>query len=207
MKPKPALALSMALGSFLFFPLEWWAVEVAGSIPLLLAVALGGLLAGTFGLILGLRALKVLSGGKAYGQAMGASLIGGFAIVFWCVLVPFMIVFALPARQQDAGGAALSQNMENMRILIRQSKTFHRDFGRLPVKLEELVEKNYTPADLLYDSRDPLRDAPSYRLILRDLPPESEWDRVPMLEGRWPDDRGRRLLGYASERIGTIGPD
>ena len=154
-------------------------------------------------MILGLRALKPLSGGKAYGQAMGASLVGGFAVVFWCVLVPFMILFALPARQQDATSPEISQSMEHMRVLIRQSKTFQRDFGRMPVKVEELVEKNYVPARMLFDPRDPLRDAPSYRLMLRELPPEADWDRIPILEGRWPDARGRRLLGYASERIGT----
>ncbi|MGA0368437.1 MAG: hypothetical protein ACO3N7_03200, partial [Kiritimatiellia bacterium] len=145
--------------------------------------------------------------GAVYGLAMTGSLTGGFSMVFWAVMVPMMMIFALPAREMDSREPELEKSREQMRVWVRHIKTFYRDQGRMPVKLEELVDKGYARPYLLYDPRQTRRDAPSYRLMLQQMPPEAEWGKYPVLEGRIPNPRdGTRLIGYLDESFGTVSP-
>lgn len=96
---------------------------------------------------------------------------------------------------------ALARSEKQMRVIIRQIKTFYAEEGRVPANIEELVEKNYIRLELMYDPRVPLRDAPGYRIMLREMPPMDLWAQTPALEGRWPDPEGRRLIGFLDEHI------
>lgn len=144
--------------------------------------------------------------GRVYGLAMTGGITGGFALIFWVVMVPMLLIVALPAREADPVDPAVEQSRRQMKVLVRQVKSFQREHGRLPVKLAELVEKEMIPTHLLYDPRQARRDAPSYRLMVRDMPPKAEWAATPLLEGRIPDREGFRLLAYPDESLGTVRP-
>lgn len=145
--------------------------------------------------------------GSVYGLTMTGNLTGGFSLIFWVVMVPMMLIFAIPARDADPVEPVVEQSRDQMRIWVRHIKTFYRDEGRMPVKLEELVDKGYAQDYLLYDPRQSSKDAPSYRLMLREMPPESDWATLPVLEGRIPHPRdGTRLVAYLDESVGVISP-
>lgn len=172
-----------------------------------LKVALPALALAVASLVMASAIFRRKPQGAVYGLAMTGGLTGGFSVVFWLVMVPMMLIFALPAREADPEEPLVVQSREQMRIWVRHLKTFYRDEGRFPVKLEELVEKGYAPAYLLYDPRQTRRDAPSYRLMLREMPPEADWGRVPVLEGRIPHPRdGTRLLAFLDESTGQTAP-
>ncbi len=170
-------------------------------------VALPAVFLGFVSLIMGVLLLKKKPSGKEYGLAVTGSITGGLAIIFWVVMVPMMMVFALPARDADPEQPLVEQSGEQMKIWVRHIKTFYRDKARLPVKLEELVVEGYAPESLLYDARQTRKDSPSYRLMVREMPPESAWATTPILEGRIPNPRdGTRLIAYPDERLGVIQP-
>ena len=203
--PAP-LSLILALISLAVFPLGIFVMEQTHAWAPALSVAIPALVFATAGLVVGCLLLNTKPSGKRYGYAMGGSLTGGFSIVFWMVMVPMLLLIAYPAKQTEAEDPDLEQSKKQMVILVRHLKTFNKEFGRLPVKMEELVEKGYIPVHILYDPRQQRRDAPSYRMMVQTLPPESEWGTVPLLEGRIPDANGHRLYAYANETTGTIPP-
>ncbi|GEM_PF-1256781 len=203
--PAP-LSLILALISLALFPLGIFVMEQTHAWAPALSVAIPALIFATSGLVVGCLLLQTKPSGKRYGYAMGGSLTGGFSIVFWVVMVPMLLLIAYPAKQTEAQDPELEQSKKQMVILVRHLKTFEKDFGRLPVRMEELVEKSYIPLRILYDPRQPRRDAPSYRLMVQTLPPEDQWSKIPLLEGRIPDADGYRLYAYADETTGTIPP-
>jgi hypothetical protein len=172
-----------------------------------LSVALPALLLAGIGIAIGMRIFSKKPTGKTYGMAMTGSLTAGFSIVFWLVMVPMMLLIAYPARQLDSADPAIEQSRKQMTILVRHLKTFQHEYGRLPVRLEELIEAGYIPSHLLYDPRQQREDAPSYRLMVQELPPESEWATTPILEGRIPDKDGNRLSAFTNETTGLISPN
>jgi competence protein ComGC len=197
--------LLLALLSLALFLPGVWIMERTRAWMPTLQVALPALVLAGIALTLGWRMLGGHPTGKTYGLAMGGSLTAVFSLVFWMVMVPMLLIVALPAREADSPEPELNQSCAQMKIWVRQIKSFHLDRGRMPLALEELVEEGYAPESLLYDPRQRTRDAPSYRLIAREMPPESEWDRVPMVEGRIPHARdGTRLIVFASERCAPI---
>ena len=176
--------------------------EILSLHPLLAAAIV---LAAT-GLALGIAVLRTRPSGKVYGLAMTGGIAGGFSILFWVSMVPMMLIIAYPARQSDPVDPEIEQSRKQMTILVRHLKTFEQEFGRLPVRLEELVDKGYMLPHTLYDPRQKKRDAPSYRLMVRELPPREEWSSTPILEGRIPDGEGYRLSAYADETTGRLPP-
>ena len=199
----PALPLALAFASLLLAAL-FITICLQGhySFFILMATATPALFAATGALTLGVVTLRKRPPGAPYGFAMGGSLLGGFALIFWFAMLPLIFIIMLPAMDADPADPQLAVSEKRMRILIRQTKAFHLQTGRLPHRLEELVQVGLTPERNLYDPRTPLRDLPSYRLILDEMPPESEWADTPAIEGRIPDENGYRLLGYLDERIG-----
>lgn len=169
-----------------------------------LQVALPAMLLAVSSLVLGICILRKKPQGATYGLAMTGSLVGGFSLVFWVVMVPMLLIVALPARELDADEPLVEQSCEQMKIWVRHVKTFHREEGRMPVKLEELIEKGYARDYLLYDPRQKTQDAPSYRLMLRTMPPEADWAVSPVIEGRIPHPvDGTRLIVFLTEECGT----
>ncbi|MCC5847310.1 MAG: hypothetical protein JJU29_04375 [Verrucomicrobia bacterium] len=199
----PALPLALAVSSLLLAA-AFITICLQGrySFFILMATATPALFAATGALTLGVYTVRKRPPGAPYGFAMGGTLLGGFALVFWFAMLPLIFMVMLPAMDAEPADANLATSEKRMRILIRQTKAFHMQTGRLPLRLEELVQAGFTPAANLYDPRTTLRDQPSYRLILDEMPPESEWANTPALEGRIPDENGYRLLGYLNERIG-----
>jgi len=108
----------------------------------------------------------------------------------------------LPARSLDPEDSLEAQSEKQMRIIIRQSKSFYHDRGRLPVQLEELAQEGYVAWSILHDPRDSVRDRLSYRLLLQEMPAEDRWAESLILEGRWPNEQGERLIGFLDEHIG-----
>lgn len=203
--PSP-LPLILGLVSLLLFAPGLWIMESTRSWGPTFSVAVPALFLGILSVGAGVNILKSKPSGGRYGWAMTGSLSGGFSVVFWACMVPILLIVALPARDLDPVDPELETARKQIRLWVRHVKTFHRETGRLPVKLEELVEKGYAPGTLLYDPRQKRRDAPSYRLMVNQLPPPADWSQVPLLEGRIPDQRGRRLLAYADESTGLTPP-
>lgn len=201
----PALPLLLALAS-LSLAIVFVVLTINGhyTFPLLIGFSVPALFSAVGALSLGLLTLSRKPAGAPYGYAMGGSLLGGFSLVFWIVKIPLMFLILLPAMSQDTEDPDIATSAKQMRILIRQTKSFHHDTGRMPLRLEELVQEGYVQNQMLYDPRDTLKDVPSYRLLLREMPPQNTWPDTPILEGRWPDINGNRLLGYLDEHIGTI---
>lgn len=201
----PALPLILALISLLFAVIfVVLTINRHYSLPLLVGFSVPAIFAAVGALTLGLQTIQRKPSGAPYGFAMGGSLLGGFSLIFWTVKIPLMFLILLPAMSETAGDPDIARSSKQMRIIIRQTKTFYADVGRLPVQLEELVQEGYIRNAKMYDPRDRLRDVPSYRLLLREMPPPERWAETPALEGRWPDAEGNRLLGYLDERITTI---
>jgi hypothetical protein len=198
--------LTLALLSLGLFPLGISVMEETQAWPPALGVALPAMGVGAIALALGCRMLKTRPSGKRYGFGVAAGYAGGFAIIFWSVMVPMLLLIAYPARQLDSVDPVLDQSRKQMVILVRHIKTFHKDHDRLPVKLEELVEKGYIQPHLMYDPRQQRRDAPSYRLMVRELPSPEDWGHIPILEGRIPDAEGHRLCAFADETTGSLPP-
>ncbi len=196
---RPLLLAGMAL---LLFAPGLFVLEKTRQIPPLLAIAALGVLFAIAALVSGLGRLRKKPSGKSYGFAVGGSIAGLFALLFWIVMVPLLILFALPARQADPEDPLIEESRRQMRVIVRQIKSFHREQGRLPVKIEELVEKKYLQNRLLYDPRDRVKAVPSYRILGQDLPPPEQAATTPLLEGRWPDALGKRLLAFSDETIG-----
>lgn len=172
-----------------------------------LAVALPAILLAAIGMALAIWILKTKPSGKTYAFAMIGSLTGGFSILFWVVMVPMMLLIAYPARQIDPDNPLIAQSEKQMVILVRHIKTFEQEFGRLPVRLEEMIDAGYIQPHLLYDPRQRKRDAVSYRLMVQELPPVTQWSSVPILEGRIPDEDGKRLCAFANETTGILSPN
>ena len=203
--PAPIPLILGILALMLFIP-GLWILETNRNWAPSLLVAVPALILGTLSVVAGAGILKTKPSGGRYGWAMVGSMAGGFSIVFWLVMVPMLIFVALPARELDPVDEELAASQKQIRMWVRHTKTFVQLEGRFPVKLEELVDKGYAPALLLYDPRQQKRDAPSYRYMVRELPPEASWSQVPILEGRIPDSEGRRLLAYADETTGFTQP-
>jgi len=202
----PVLPLLLALGSLAVFPLGIAVMERTQAWAPALKVALPAVALASVGLGLGVAVLNTKPSGKTYGLAMTGSLTGGLSILFWMAMVPMLLIIAYPARQSDPVDPDIELSRRQMLVLTRHLKTFDREFGRLPVRLEELVDKGYILPNALYDPRQQRRDAPSYRLMVTELPPEDQWDSVPILEGRIPDAEGFRLTAFANETTGVIPP-
>jgi hypothetical protein len=203
--PAPA-PLALGLFSLLLFAPGLWIMDNTRTWAPTLLVAVPALLLGTLSLVAGIRILRSRPSGGRYGWAMTGGLCGGFSLVFWICMVPMLLIVALPARDLDPADPELEQSRKQIRLWVRHVKSFHRETGRLPVRLEELVDKGVAPQILLYDPRQRRRDAPSYRLTVDELPPPEAWSDVPILEGRIPDRQGRRLLAYADESTGMTEP-
>jgi competence protein ComGC len=201
----PALPFLLSLVSIVF-AIVFVVLTINGhyTLPLLVGFSVPAIFCATGALTLGLATLRRKPAGAPYGFAMGGSLLGGFSLVFWIVKIPLMFVILLPAMSEDAADPLVAQSSKQMRIIIRQTKSFYKDTGRMPVQLEELVQEGYIRNSKMYDPRDRLRDVPSYRLLIREMPPQEKWAETPVLEGRWPDADGNRLLGFLDEHIGTI---
>lgn len=202
----PLLSLLLALASLALFPAGILVMERTRAWVPALKVALPAMALAAAGLAAGVAVLRTRPAGKTYGLAMTGGITGAFSILFWGSMVPMLLIIAYPARQADPGNPPLEQSRKQMVILVRHIKTFERDHDRLPVRLEELVSKGYTPSHLLYDPRQKRRDAPSYRLQVQELPPRADWGRIPILEGRIPDAEGFRLSAYADETTGLLPP-
>lgn len=201
----PALPLILALISLLFaFLFVVLTINGHYTFPLLVGFSVPAIFTAMGALTLGIATLRRKPPGTPYGFAMGGSLLGGFSLIFWIVKIPLMFVILLPAMSEASADPQIAASQKQMRIIIRQTKTFYSDFGRMPVQIEELVQEGYVQNAMLYDPRDTLKDVPSYRLLLREMPPQEAWSGTPVLEGRWPDVDGNRLLGYLDEHIGTI---
>ncbi|WFB35540.1 hypothetical protein P3T73_15415 [Kiritimatiellota bacterium B12222] len=206
-KPFPLLPLFFGFLSLAFFIPGIAVMEKTRAWGPTMMITFPALLLGVMSVALGMLILTKKPQGSVYGQAMTGSITGAFSVLFWLVMVPMMMIFALPARDADTSEPMVEQSQEQMRVWVRHIKTFHRDQGRMPVKLEELVEKGYAPVYLLYDPRQLSKDAPSYRLMLREMPPESEWGTSPVLEGRIPNPKdGTRWVAYLDESFSTVGP-
>lgn len=202
----PLLSLLLALASLALFPVGILEMERTRAWAPALKVALPAMALAAAGLAAGVAVLRTRPSGKTYGLAMTGGITGAFSILFWGSMVPMLLIIAYPARQADPVDPQLEQSRKQMVILVRHLKTFARDHDRLPVRLEELVQKGYTQPDLLYDPRQKRRDAPSYRLMVQSLPPQADWGTLPVLEGRIPDADGFRLSAYADETTGLIPP-
>lgn len=198
--PAPLPLMSGMMALLLFIP-GLWILETNRNWTPTLLVAVPAFILGCVSIYLGNRILKSKPSGGRYGWAMVGSLAGGFSLVFWVVMVPVLIFIALPARDMDPVNEELEVSRKQIRMWVRHTKTFVREEGRFPVKLEELVEKGYAQPLQLYDPRQARRDAPSYRYMVDALPPEEEWSSVPLIEGRIPDALGRRLIAYPDETI------
>jgi hypothetical protein len=206
-RPFPVLPLLFGLLSLALFVPGIAIMERSRAWLPTLQVAVPALILAVVSMVIAAAIFRKKPQGSVYGLAMTGSLTGGFSVVFWLVMVPMMLIFAIPARDADPVEPVVEQSREQMRIWVRHIKTFYRDEGRFPVKLEELVDKGYAQDYLLYDPRQALKDAPSYRLMLQEMPPESEWGRIPVLEGRIPHPRdGTRLLAYLDETVGQTAP-
>ena len=203
--PAP-IPLICGLSALLLFIPGLWILETNRNWTPSLLVAVPALALGALSVFTGRKIFQSKPTGGRYGWAMVGSMAGGFSIVFWIVMVPMLIFVALPARDQDPIDEDLATSQKQIRMWVRHTKTFVQDEGRFPVKLEELVEKGYAPTLLLYDPRQKRRDAPSYRYMVQHLPPEENWGVVPILEGRIPDDQGRRLLAFADETTSFTEP-
>jgi hypothetical protein len=199
--PSP-LPLILGLVALLLFAPALWIMEANRAWAPTLQVAIPALLLGAVSVWAGMAILKSKPSGGRYGWAMTGSLCGGFSLVFWICMVPMLLLVALPARDLDPEDPELEQARKQIRLWVRHVKSFHGEYGRLPVKLEELVDKGYAPDILLYDPRQKRRDAPSYRLTVDQFPPVENWSVVPLLEGRIPDRQGRRLLAYPDGSTG-----
>lgn len=203
--PSP-VPLALGLISLLLFAPGLWIMDSTRTWTPTLLVAAPALLLGTLSLATGIRILRSRPSEGRYGWAMTGSLCGGFSLVFWVCMVPMLLIVALPARDLDPADPELEQSRKQIRLWVRHVKSFHRENGRLPLRLEELVDKGIAPQILLYDPRQRRRDAPSYRLTVDELPPTEVWSEVPILEGRIPDPQGRRLLAYANETTALTEP-
>lgn len=202
-RPFPFLPLLFGLLSLALFVPGIAIMERSRAWLPTLQVAVPALILAVASLVIASAIFRKKPQGSIYGLAMTGGISGGFSVVFWLVMVPMMLIFAIPARDADPMEPMVEQSREQMRIWVRHIKTFYRDEGRFPVKLEELVDKGYAPEYLLYDPRQARKDAPSYRLMLREMPAESDWGRLPVLEGRIPHPRdGTRLLAYLDESTG-----
>lgn len=201
-EPKTLSALPLCGGilAFVWFGIHIFLGKLGSNLPLYIGLAIPPVLLSGFAFLRGWGHLRVSSDRKGLG--IGTGLVGTLGLTFWIFMVPLIAFFALPALEQDDTTTPLEQrSQDNMRILIRHIKTFHRREGRMPVKLEELVDRAYAPVHLLYDPRDPRKDAPGYRLRA-ELPSDTNaWTTVPALEGRWPNKDGRRLIGTWNEKI------
>jgi hypothetical protein len=202
----PVLPLVLALASLALFPLGIAVMEQTQAWIPALKVSLPAVAVAFAGLLLGVRILQTRPQGKTYGLAMIGSLTGGFSILFWMTMVPMLLIIAYPARQSDPTDPEIALSQKQMLVLVRHLKTFEQEFGRLPVRLEELVDKGYIQPHTLYDPRQRKRDAPSYRLMVRELPSSEDWEEIPILEGRIPDREGYRLSAFANETTGRIPP-
>lgn len=185
--------------SLLMFAPGLWIMDQTRSWGPSLLLTVPALLLGLASVMTSRRIITSSPSGGRYGWAMTGGLCGGFSMVFWVCMVPILLLVALPARDLDPENSDLEQSRKQIRLWVRHVKTFHRDNGRLPVRLEELVAEGLAPEMLLYDPRQKRRDAPSYRLMVNELPPPEDWSSVPILEGRIPDARGRRLLAFPDE--------
>ncbi len=201
----PALPLILSLVSLVFaIVFVVLTINRHYSFPLLIGFGVPAIFCAVGALTLGLQTISRKPSGAPYGFAMGGSLLGGFSLIFWIVKIPLMFLILLPAMSETAGDPDIATSSKQMRIIIRQTKSFYNDTGRMPFQIEELVQEGYIRNAKMYDPRDSLKDMPSYRLLLREMPPQELWQQTPVLEGRWPDADGNRLLGYLDERIGTI---
>ncbi len=202
----PARPLWLSLSAILLFAPAVATLEHTRTAPPLFAFMSAGLALGLAGTWSGFSRLRTRPAGKAYGFAVGGGIAGLFALLFWGIMVPLLLLFALPARQLEPNDPDVAEAQRQMRVIVRQVKSFHRELGRMPVKVEELVEKDYLQARVLYDPRDRMRDTPSFRLLLREMPPEDQWHHTPLLESRFPDRYGRRLLAFPDESFQEIDP-
>jgi len=205
-RPFPPLPLILALVSASLFFVGIPVMDRTRAWGPTLLIAIPALLLGAVAIALSVGILRSRPSGARYGLAMTGGIAGGLVVVFWAVMVPMLLIVALPAREMDSPHPRIEQSCDQMKILARQVKTFHREQGRLPVKLEELVDKGLIASHLLYDPRQKRRDAPSYRLAVREMPPKDQWSTVPLLEGRIPDKNGNRLIVYPNETCGTVTP-
>jgi len=204
---RPYIFLPLVIGilSLVLFVPAIQIMETSRAWKPTLAVAIPAVFLALLSIILGSLVINKKPKGGTYGFAMTGAITGGVSMIFWVVMVPMLLIFALPAREQDSDQPLVEQSCEQMTIWVRHIKTFYRDKGRLPVKLEELIEKGYARENLLYDPRQKSKDAPSYRLMVNEMPPESEWATVPVIEGRIPNPiDGTRLIVYLNETCGTI---
>jgi len=206
-KPLPFLPLILGLISLALFIPGIAIMEQTRSWMWTMVIAVPAIIVGLCSVVIANLIFNKKPQGATYGLAMTGSLTGGLSMVFWMVMVPMMMIFALPAREMDSREPEVERSREQMRVWVRHIKTFYRDEGRMPVKLAELVDKGYAQDYLLYDPRQIRRDAPSYRLMLREMPPESEWGELPVLEGRIPNPRdGTRLIAFLDESVGVVQP-
>ncbi|MEX2607541.1 MAG: DUF4190 domain-containing protein [Kiritimatiellia bacterium] len=204
---KPYTALILGLLSILLFALGVWIMNKGQDWTHILLLAVPALICSVMSMIRGISIIRGKPEGGTYGFAMAGSIAGGMSLVFWLVMIPMLLIFTLPAREMEPEDPLLEQSCAQMKIWVRHIKSFHREHGRLPVRLEELVDKGYARDHLLYDPRQRRRDAPSYRLMVREMPPETDWAATPLLEGRIPHPKdGTRLIVYANETCGRIGP-
>ena len=202
----PVLPLLLALGSLAVFPLGIAVMERTQAWIPALKVSVPAVVLAAVGLGLGVAVLNSKPSGKTYGLAMTGSLTGGLSILFWVTMVPMLLIIAYPARQADPVDPDIEQSRKQMLVLVRHLKTFDREYERLPVRLEELVDKGYMFPHTLYDPPQKKRDAPSYRIMVTEMPPEDQWGELPILEGRIPDAEGYRLSAFANETTGVIPP-
>lgn len=201
----PALPLALALFS-LMMAAGFLILTIRGlySFPMMMGFGIPALLAAMAGLTLGLMTISKRPPGAPYGFAMGGSLLGGFSLVLWVVMVPLIFMILLPAMSLDPEDSLEARSEKQMRVIIRQTKTFYKDHGRFPVQLEELAQEGYVAWRILHDPRDTRRDRLSYRLLIQEMPPQEQWAETPILEGRWSNDAGERLIGFLDEHIGRI---
>jgi hypothetical protein len=206
-RSKPYTALILGLLSIILFAVCVWMMNVSWNQQIFLLLSGIALTCSILSLFFGISIIRKKPQGGTYGFAMAGSISGGASLVFWVVMIPMLLIFTLPARELEPEDPLLEQSCAQMKIWVRHIKSFHRDHGRLPVRLEELVDKGYAGAHLLYDPRQRQRDAPSYRLMVREMPPEEDWATTPLLEGRIPNPKdGTRLKVYADETCGLIWP-
>lgn len=206
-KPVGFTALTFSILSFAFFGVHVGLAKFDATHPrLLFAAGVPPVLMSLGAAVWGWKQLVRTRQADGNGLAIANAFFGSLGLLFWLVLVPLMAHFAVPAVQEDPEDPNVELSQQNMRVLIRHLKTFHQDRGRMAVKIDELVEKKYAPLHILYDPRDRLKDMPSYRIV-SSLPSETNlWASTVALEGRWPDAKGRRLLGYWNETFGTTEP-
>lgn len=210
---KARLAMFAGIFSFVLFPVEILLVRMGIRNAWLVLPLIPALCLATYAALIGIRALRLKPAGNdpVLGLGIAATLLGVFSLLFWVIQVPLLSNIALPAieraEEESPDPPGLAESKQQMRLLVRHTKSFYREYDRLPVKLEELVEKGMIRADLLYDPRGFRRDVPAYRLVLTNMPPMSVWSETPAVESRYSDEHGVRLFCTLDETFVPIPPD